>query len=58
MPEGHKIEKTHPIVAKIKERVDAEYANGRCSVMGDDELDLMIMECDKDFHKNLLILGE
>jgi len=58
LPEGHKIEKTHPIVAKIKERVDAEYANGRCSVMGDDELDLMIMECDKDFHKNLLILGE
>ena len=32
-----------------------EYANGRCSVMGDDELDDMLRICDKDLHKKLLV---
>lgn len=58
LPEGHKIEKSHPIVAKIKELVDKEYADGRCSVMGDDELDNMLMSCDKEFHKKLLLFAE
>lgn len=58
LPEEHKIEKNHPIVAKIKELIDKEYADGRCSVMGDDELDSMLMACDKEFHKKLLILAE
>ncbi len=58
LPEGHKIEKTHPIVAKVKSLVDAEYASGRCSVMGDDELDSMLMQCDKEFHKKLLVFAE
>lgn len=58
LPEGKKIEKTHPVIAKIKEVIDEEYANGRCSVMGDDELDNMIMRCDKEFHKKLLIDAE
>jgi len=55
---ANKIEKQHPVVAKIKELIDKEYADGRCSVMGDDELDAMLMAVDKDFHKKLLILGE
>lgn len=58
LPEGKKIEKTHPVIAKIKEVIDEEYENGRCSVMGDDELDNMIMRCDKEFHKKLLIDAE
>ena len=58
LPEDKKIEKTHPIVAKIKEMIDAEYANGRCTVIGDDELDDMLLSCDKKFHKKLLLLGE
>ncbi len=58
LPEGHKIEKSHPIVAKVKALVDAEYAGGRCSVMGDDELDSMLMQCDKEFHKKLLVFAE
>lgn len=48
-----KIEKTHPIVAKVKEVIDAEYAGGRCSVMGDDEIVNIIRSVDKHFYKNL-----
>lgn len=58
LPEDKKIEKSHPIVAKIKEMIDLEYANGRCTVIGDDELDDMLLSCDKKFHKKLLLLGE
>ena len=58
VPNEHKIDKSHPVVAKIKEMIDKEYANGRQSVMGDDELDNMLLICDKDLHKKLLILGE
>ena len=55
LPKEAKIEKSHPIVAKIKEMVDQEYANGRMSVMGEDELDAMLRLCDKEFHKKLLL---
>ena len=58
LPQDQKIEKTHPIVAKIKEMIDKEYADGRCSVMGDDELDSMILLCDKDFRKKLLLFAK
>ncbi len=57
LPKDHRIEKTHEIVAKIKVLIDKEYENGRCSVMGDDELDAMIMMCDKELHKKLLIFA-
>lgn len=55
LPEGKKIDKNHPVVLKIKELVDKEYANGRCSTMGDDELDDMLMAVDKEFHKHLIV---
>lgn len=58
LPKEHKIDKSHPIVAKIKELIDKEYAEGRCSIMGDDELDQMLLYCDKDFHKKLLVYAE
>lgn len=58
LPKEHKIEKTHPIIAKIKALIDKEYESGRCTVIGDDELDNMILQCDKEFHKKLLIYAE
>ncbi len=58
LPNEYKIDKSHPVVAKIKELIDKEYDNGRCTVMGDDELDAMLMLCDKEFHKKLLIWAE
>ncbi len=53
--ETNRIEKGHPLVAKIKAVVDQEYECGRCSVMGDDELDGIVLACDKDLHKILSI---
>ncbi len=58
LPKEHRIEKSHPIVSKVKEMIDKEYADGRCSVMGDDELDAMLMVCDKNFHKKLLLFAQ
>lgn len=58
LPEEHKVDKSHPVIAKVKEMIDAEYANGRCTVFGDDELDNMLMLCDKEFHKKLLLFAQ
>ncbi len=49
----NRIDKAHPIIAKIKEVVDTEYAQGRVSVMGDDELVNIIRSIDKAFYKKL-----
>ena len=47
------IDKSDPLVAAIKAQVDAEYAAGRNTVMGDDELDSMVRIADKRRHKLL-----
>ncbi len=41
------VDKRSELVAKIKEKVDALYANGRNTVMGDYELDNILRECDE-----------
>ncbi|MBQ8197557.1 MAG: 2-isopropylmalate synthase [Clostridia bacterium] len=58
LPAEHKIEKSHPIVAKIKEDIDKQFAEGRSNVLGDDELDNMILHYDKELHKKLLLDAE
>lgn len=58
LPEKYKIDKTHPVVAKIKALVDEEYANGRSSIMGDAELDSMLLSCDQELHKKLLLYAQ
>ena len=58
LSEEHKIQKNHPVVAKIKELVDKEYQNGRCSIMGDDELVSMLKSIDPEFHKKLLLYAQ
>ncbi len=44
------IDKKHPIVQRMKELVDKEYAQGRNTAMGDIELDTMLREIDKTVH--------
>lgn len=58
VPEEHKIDKQHPVVAKVKALIDAEYANGRSSVMGDEELIAMIRNSDKEFYKKIQVFVE
>lgn len=46
LPDEHKVDKNDPLVVKIKEYVDAEYEEGRCSSFGDDELVNLIYAID------------
>lgn len=48
------VDKSEPVVKSVKEMVDAEYAAGRNTFMGDDELDTMIRLFDKELHKLFL----
>ena len=51
----HAVDKTSPVVLSLKEQVDAEYALGRNTIMGDDELDSMVRLFDKEYHKLLQV---
>ena len=57
LPEGHKIDKRDGFVVKMIEIVDSEYAAGRNSVWGDDELDNMIRQLDRDRHREFIAFG-
>ncbi len=46
LPEAAKLDKKHEAVARIKDLVDAEYAAGRNTVMGDSELETMFRQAD------------
>lgn len=48
--------KTDPIVSKIKEKVDLMYADGRTTVMGDNELDFIFSQLDPETHVYLAVL--
>ena len=48
------IEKTDPLVVEMREQVDRLYAEGRNTVMGDEELEIMVRRCDKDRYEHLL----
>lgn len=58
LPEEYKIDKKDELITKIKELVDEQYAEGRTTVMGDDELDTLFSQIDPKRHKALLILAE
>ena len=47
------MDKRHAIVIKMKELVDAEYAHGRNTVMGDEELEQMAYDADPQFFDEL-----
>ena len=48
------IGKTDPLVLAVKEQVDALYAAGRNTVMGDEELEIMVRNSDVDRYERLL----
>ena len=49
------VDKRHPVVVAVKEKVDAEYAAGRNTVMGDEELEQMVYAADPDFFEKLMV---
>ena len=46
--------KQDPLVAAVKEQVDALYAEGRNTVMGDEELEVMVRDADLERYERLL----
>ena len=42
----------------MKEIIDGEYAAGRNSIWGDDELDNMIRQLDRDRHREFIAFGQ
>ncbi|HIU99147.1 MAG TPA: 2-isopropylmalate synthase [Candidatus Limadaptatus stercoripullorum] len=45
-----KVDKKHPAIALIKEKVDEQYALGRTTVISDGELDAMLREADPELY--------
>ena len=50
----HALSKRHELVMAVRERVDAEYARGRNTVMGDEELEQMVFDADPGFFDELM----
>lgn len=47
----HAVDKSDEVVKALKQMVDEEYAAGRNTIMGDDELDSMVRLFDKKLHR-------
>lgn len=54
LPEEYRVDKTDPLVVKMKELVDAEYEEGRNSSFGDDELVNLIYVVDSKRTRELV----
>ena len=50
----HVIDKSDPLVLEIRKNVDALYAEGRNTVMGDEELEVMVRRADVERYERLL----
>ena len=51
---GHMLDKQDPMVVAIKGKIDALYAEGRNTVMGDEELEIMVRDTDQDRYERFL----
>ena len=43
-----------PLILEMRKRVDDLYARGRNTVMGDEELEIMVRRCDQDRYERML----
>ena len=48
------IDKNDPLILEMRKRVDELYAQGRNTVMGDEELEIMVRRCNTDRYERLL----
>ncbi|NCA92011.1 2-isopropylmalate synthase [bacterium] len=58
LDDSNKIDKKEPVVAKVKELVDEEYAKGRTTVMSDYELKEYAKAVDIDLYRKLKYLAQ
>ena len=50
----HMLDKQDPLVVAVKAQIDALYAAGRNTVMGDEELEIMVRDADQERYERLL----
>ena len=50
----HMLDKRDPLVEAVKEKIDALYADGRNTVMGDMEMEIMVRDADQERYERLL----
>ena len=55
LPASEKIDKQDSLIVEMKKMIDLEYASGRTSIMGDDDLDNMVRNIDKKRHQLMYI---
>ena len=48
------VDKSDPLILEMRKRVDELYAKGRNTVMGDEELEIMVRRCDQDRYEKML----
>ncbi len=48
------VDKGDPLILEMRRRVDELYAKGRNTVMGDEELEIMVRRCDQDRYEKML----
>lgn len=48
------VSKTDPLVAQVRALVDELYAAGRNTVMGDEELEIMVRDCDVERYEHMI----
>ncbi len=53
VPKTEAIDKKHPVIQRMKEEIDREFAQGRTTFMSDDELDALIAAQDGELHRAL-----
>ncbi|MCI5956130.1 MAG: 2-isopropylmalate synthase, partial [Clostridiales bacterium] len=54
LKDGHVVDKQDALVVSVKKKVDALYAQGRNTVMGDEELEIMVRDSDLERYERLL----
>ena len=54
LTDDHTIAKTDPLVVAVREQVAELYAQGRNTVMGDEELEIMVRNCDVERYERLI----
>ena len=50
----HMLDKRDPLVEAVKEKIDALYADGRNTVMGDMEMEIMVRDADQERYERML----
>ena len=52
-PTRERRDKRHPVIAYVKDAVDQQYAQGRTTNFGDEELELLVRDADAELYREI-----